>query len=313
MKKSEMIVYLAIIFSMFFWGFSFIWTKSVFEFYKPITIILFRLVISSGFLFFLNIFLKKLNKITIHNFKWLLLLSFFQPFMYFIGENYGLYQVSPTVAAVIIATIPLFTPIAAWFFLKEKLAFMNYFGIVLSIFGVLMVILKPDLTLVASPNGVILLFMAVLAAVAYSVVLMKIRNKMNVYSLITYQNTIGIFMFAPLFFIIEYNDFAAVGFKIKPMLSIIQLAVFASSLAFVLFTYGVQKLGISKANTFSNSIPVFTAFFSFFLLEERLSFLNIFGIGIVIAGLFLSQVKNQRFARTKLFFIYLKNFGDKNN
>jgi len=49
-------------------------------------------------------------------------------------------------------------------------------------------------------------------------------------------------------------------------------------------------MGISKANVFSNSIPIFTAFFSFLLMGERLTIQNITGIIIVIAGLFLSQI-----------------------
>jgi drug/metabolite transporter (DMT)-like permease len=71
---------------------------------------------------------------------------------------------------------------------------------------------------------------------------------------------------------------------------IIELSIFASCGAFILFAYSVKNMGITKANVFSNCIPVFTAFFSFILMGDRLTVQNITGMAIVIAGLFMSQM-----------------------
>ena len=71
---------------------------------------------------------------------------------------------------------------------------------------------------------------------------------------------------------------------------ILELSVFASCGAFILFAYSVAKMGITKANVFSNCIPVFTALFSFIMLGEQLTVQNIIGMMIVIAGLFMSQI-----------------------
>jgi drug/metabolite transporter (DMT)-like permease len=68
------------------------------------------------------------------------------------------------------------------------------------------------------------------------------------------------------------------------------LAIFASSGAFVLFAYSVRHLGISRANIFSNLIPVLTAIFAFLLVGDKLTLLNGAGMAVVIAGLFLSQI-----------------------
>jgi drug/metabolite transporter (DMT)-like permease len=73
----------------------------------------------------------------------------------------------------------------------------------------------------------------------------------------------------------------------------LQLAIFASSLAFLFFTMTVEKIGVSKANVFSNLIPVFTAVFSFFIIGETFSVQKIAGIFIVIFGVFLSQLKKK--------------------
>jgi drug/metabolite transporter (DMT)-like permease len=75
---------------------------------------------------------------------------------------------------------------------------------------------------------------------------------------------------------------------------IIQLAVFASSAAFVLFAYSASHMGITKTNVFSNSIPIFTALFSFILLGEELTVQNLVGMAIVVAGLFMSQMNGRK-------------------
>ena len=71
---------------------------------------------------------------------------------------------------------------------------------------------------------------------------------------------------------------------------IIELSIFASCGAFILFAYSVRNMGITRANGFSNIIPVFTALFSFVLMGEKLTIQNVIGMSIVIAGLFMSQV-----------------------
>jgi drug/metabolite transporter (DMT)-like permease len=75
---------------------------------------------------------------------------------------------------------------------------------------------------------------------------------------------------------------------------IIELAIFASCPAFILFAWSVKKMGITKANVFSNCIPLFTALFSFIILGEKLTVQNIVGMMIVIAGLFLSQMNGRK-------------------
>jgi len=296
---------------MVFWGISFVWTENVFSYgYRPIMTVFFRLIISTGCLLLLNIWLKRLKKLKGKDLKMIVLLSFLQPFFYFIGESYGLLYASPTVAAVIISTIPLFSPIAAFYFFKERITLVNVAGIFVSIFGVILVILKPDLTFAAEPIGLICLAFAVATAVISSIILAKLSSRHNVYTIITYQNGLGVIWFLPAFLIVDLNQFIKLGFQWAPFVSIIELAIFASSVSYILFTYGVQKLGVTKANAFSNIIPAFTALFSFFILGERLTSINFIGILVVVAGLFMSQIKQTFFVRSKFIFFRAKKNGD---
>jgi drug/metabolite transporter (DMT)-like permease len=56
----------------------------------------------------------------------------------------------------------------------------------------------------------------------------------------------------------------------------------------------VAKLGMVKANIFTNLIPVFTAIFSYFVLFEVLNIQKISGIIFVVMGIVVSQTREIR-------------------
>ena len=291
MKKPNFTAYLAVTLAMVFWSFTFIWYKIVYDFYNPITTVFFRLIISSIFLFALMYPLGKLQKIRKGDFKYFLLVSLFNPFLYFIGESYGIKFVSSTLAAVMIATIPLFTSFTSSYFLNEKITKMNILGITVSIFSVGLIIFNKAENINASLFGIAMLTFAVAAAIGYSMVIKKLSEKYNSITIVTYHNFIGIFLFAPLFFIIDFPEFRSTGFSSEAWIPLLELAIFGSSFAFIFFTFSIQRIGIGKANAFTNLIPVITAVIAYFILGELININKVTGISLVIGGLFLSQIK----------------------
>jgi len=283
------------------WSLSFIWYKEAYLYFGPMATIFSRLVIS-GTLLLLLAWLGNKLKIEKKHFILFFLAAFFEPFLYFMGESFGMQLVSSVTAAVIVSTIPVFTPIIASFFYKEKLSFINIAGIVISFSGVALVIIGKGLKLEASTTGVILMFVAVAAALGYSIVLKKLIPHYEPITIVAIQNAIGAFMFAPLFFILEWNTFA-LGFSVVAFIPILKLSVFASSIAFILYAYGVNAIGLSKANIFTNLIPVLTSIFAFFYLNEHFTFIKITGIIITVAGLFLSQINPSLYRRLLGLFI----------
>jgi len=277
---------------MIFWGISYIWSKEVFNFIEPATTVWFRLLISV--VFFLAYFRWKRKKIRIEKSHWgmLILASFFNPFLYFIGESYGLQRVSATISAVIISTIPLFTPVFAFIFLNERLKPLNILGLLISFAGILIMIIDRELGFSASPVGLAFLFLAVLSSIVYGIVLKKLTYSYNAVTIVFIQNLLGIVFFIPVVFGIEYESVSTIQWHFSWLVPLILLGVFASSLAFVFFTYGVHKLGISKSSIYTNTIPIFTAFFSFLILGENITFDKLVGIACVVVGVMLSQVKH---------------------
>lgn len=303
MQKKGFLVYVAVVMAMVFWSLSFIWYKEVFVYYKPITLVVGRLTISTVFLYLtVGLLMRKLNRVRIKDFKYFMLLAFFEPFLYFMGESFGMTMVSSTLAAVIISTIPLFSPLGEFYIYRNRVTLMNFIGILVSIVGVTMVIFHQGFgRLEANPIGIALMFIAVFAALGYSLTLRKLTASYNVFTIITYQNSIAVIYFLPLFFIFEFKHFIGVGVSAQSVMPLVKLGIFASTFAFLLFTYSVKHLGVTKANSFANAIPVLTAVFAYFLLGETLSVVKITGIAIVVFGLFLSQLPKEHAKRVFAF------------
>jgi len=281
----------SLLLSMICWAFSFVWIKQAFESFNPLTVITLRLMISAGLLYLILKLMGRLIPMRKADLKWFLLLAFFEPFLYFMGESFGLELVSSTVGAVIVSTIPLFAPITDRLFFRSKITWTNILGIIISFTGVLMLIFKDDFSLAAPLKGILLVFLAVFAALGYSVVLKKVPRNYNAVSIITFQNAIGILYFLPLFLIFDAPKLGDKMITTEAITAVLLLAIVASSLAFIFFTHGMRIIGITKANVFVNMIPVFTAIIAWWVLGDQISLQMIIGIVIVISGVFVSQIK----------------------
>lgn len=287
----NIIVHIAAIVAMFFWGFSFIWSKIVFETYTPLTTITIRLSLSFVFLFFFLILSRQYEVIKKEHYSLFFISAIFNPFLYFLGEYYGLSMVSASISAVIISTIPIFTPFVARKLFNEKLSILNIVGLVVSFVGVLLIVLKRDFTLNASGLGISLLVMALFSAVIYSALVKKLTNEYSPITIIAGQNLIGAILFLPLFFYFDFSNFIKITPGLTTILSLLALALFGSSICYVLYAFVLKRLELTKANIYNNLIPIFTAIASYYFLGEKFSTIKILGMVIVISGIILSQIK----------------------
>ena len=294
MKNIRLPVYFYALTAMLLWGMSFIWSSVLLKYYEPVTIIFIRLVISSALLYAFMFVSGQKIKLERKDFFLVFLSALFNPFLYFLGENYGLKYSTPTISAVIIATIPLFSPVIAYITFRERLTPINFVGIAISFCGVILMLVTRSLSLVADVRGVICLFGAVFAALLYSVTLRKLTENYSAVLLVATQNLIGVFLFMPFFVLFELRTTISVTITAEVVTSMLLLAILASSVSFVFFAHSVKLLGMSKTNIFSNLIPVFTAIFSYILLSESFSPQKIAGIGLVIGGVYLSERSKKR-------------------
>jgi drug/metabolite transporter (DMT)-like permease len=265
------------------------------ESFRPMTLITLRLILASALLFGVSRLTGKFQYLRKKDLKLFLLLAFFEPFVYYVGETYGLTLVDSTLAAVIISTIPLFAPILAFAVLRERISLANILGIIVSLIGVFFVIYEPGGSFNANPWGVALLFLAVIAAICYATTLRKISTHYSTINVILYQSLLGLIYFVPTFFLTDYASIQDLRVSTSSLLALVMLFVFASVIAFVLFAWAVRQVGVSRTNIFVNLIPVFTAILSWLVLDELITTLKWGGIVVVVLGLFVSQWGNLKF------------------
>ena len=247
MRKAA--VHILVVLAMIFWGMSFIWTKIVFQTYDPVTTIFFRLIISVVVLFAFMMISGVEIKIDNKDIKYFILSSIFNPFLYFIGENYGLKEVSAFFTSVIISTIPVVTPFFVFFFYKEKITRINVIGLIISFVGVLVIIFSDGInTGNGNVFGFVMLGMAVISAIFYTIFVKRLSFKYNPVSIIAWQNLIGVFLFLPLFLAFGADEVLKIKPPVETVFSLFMLGIFASSAAFIFYTYGIQKIGIIKTN-----------------------------------------------------------------
>ncbi|MBR7167993.1 MAG: DMT family transporter [Bacteroidales bacterium] len=294
MKKNNILTYILLVLTAVFWGGSFVLTKEIFLSAPSITpsiIVTLRLVVASIVFVPFLLIAKKWQKIERRDIKYFFLLAFLEPFTYFLCENNGIKLVPGGISSIIIATIPVFVPFGLYFAYHEKLYKINVIGVLLSLIGIVVMISGDGMTTDISMKGILLLFGAVVIAVLYTIVLMKVVKHYHPFTITVHLNLIGLVYFVPTLLIFDFQNFMDVTFTTRIFGMIACLGIVCSTLSYVFFNYGIVKVGASRASVFNNSIPVFTLIFAAMLGQESITITKVLGMAVAISGVVIAQIK----------------------
>lgn len=306
MNKS--LPYIAVIVAMLIWAGSGIAVKAALTALAPLTLVLVRFTIAVALMGIVGLIANRMtaeNNIlrlqTVERKDWWLFVlgGIFQPFMYFLLETYS-YKVlaSPTIAEAFLSTNPLIAPIFAALFLREHITPWNVLGILVSTAGMVLLVLAGSGSFeLGSVWGIPLALVTVCTAAAYSIILKKIPEKYSSLTIVFWVQLSGLLLFYLLAAgkaIIYPDALWLIGRSWSAAGGVAYLAVFSSVVAFILFCFSVRYLGVTKANIFNNIRPVFTALLMLCLFSEHLPAWKWVGIAIIVAGLFICQIKTTK-------------------
>lgn len=292
MKFSNYLPQILLVVSSAFWGASFIFTKGLFlseEAITPTIILTGRMLVATLFTVPLLALTHKLQPIKKGHLKFFLLLALAEPFLYSICETGGIQYVSGSLASIIIATIPLFIPFGMALVYKERLQVNALVGVALSLVGIAMMTLDDNMSFTANPTGLLLLSLAVLIAVIYTLILVKILNQYNPMTITCYQNLISLFYFLPLMLLLDGSHLPLLSFSPRMWLMIGFLGVFCSTIAYIFFNYGMKHLGATAGSVYNNVIPVFSLILALAIGQESMSWMKVAGMAVVLVGLTVAQ------------------------
>ena len=288
---------LLLVVSSAFWGASFIFTKDLFISEPAITpyiILTFRMFIASLFTIPFLALTHKLQRIQKGHLRYFLLLAFAEPFLYSICETTGVKFVSGSLASIIVATIPLFIPFGMALVYKERLRFQTIFGVLLSLAGIALMSLDDNFSFSADPKGIALLAGAVVIAVVYTLILVKILNHYHPVTITSYQNLIGLVYFLPLMLLTDHDKLPLLSFSPHMLLYLAFLGIFCSTVAYMFFNYGMRSLGATAGSVYNNIIPVFSLLLALMIGQETFSFIKVAGMAVVLVGLTVAQRKESK-------------------
>ena len=294
-KHTKTLTYILITASVIFWGISFIMTKELFLTEKHLsvtTLITLRLAIASAVMLPALALTRRLQAIRKQDIKWFLLLALCEPFIYHLCETNGVRLLSGSLASVVIATIPLFVPFGMWAVYRQRLRLPLLVGIVLSLAGVFLLLLGGE-GLSGNLQGLLFLGGAVIIAVVYTLLLVKVVDHYHPLVVTTWQNVIGLAYFLPLMLIFDGASLPLLSWSPKMLMLLLVLGLFCSTLAYAGYNYGVRNLGASEACIFNNAIPIFSLIAAVLIGQESFSWIKLIGIVIVVSGVFIAQLPDR--------------------
>lgn len=291
---NKAVIYLLSVMAIVLWGMSYIWSDSLISqdvpifFFVPI-----RIFVAGLVLFLFNILTKQFRLIAPKDIWKFALLALFEPLIYFLCETYGIKETgSPTISAMIVASVPIFSVGAGAIFFKERLSFLNGVGIAVTLAGISFVLLRqggesgtPDNFLL----GIILLMIAVLSEVGHASMTKLLSDGYRPQVIVMYQFLIGSVYFLPFFLtkgIENFDDRLLSWSVLEPVLC---LSVLCSSLAFSLWAMAIKRLGVGKSSVFLAMMCVATALVAEVIGREHLSAFQWLGVFVAVLGIVLSQ------------------------
>ncbi|HEX2954974.1 MAG TPA: DMT family transporter [Bacillota bacterium] len=290
-SKNKLLSFLAIIFTILFWGFSYISTKTLLQTLSPFQVAAGRFLLAAGILLVISLATGKLQSIQKRDLPRMLFSAFSGIFVYFIFENSGLRLTTAGMGSLIIATIPVLNVIVSSVLLRKKAALQTWIGVLLSAGGVYLVIRGGANFSGASFLGNLLVIGAAISWVVYTLLNQPLTQKYDTFSLNLYQTLFG----AALLFILALCEGRPIPvLKTGIFLNLGFLALCCSALGYLFYNYALRRLGSTVVTTFINFIPVCGVLGGIFILKEPFGFEQIIGGLVILGGVMLVSFNQER-------------------
>ena len=311
-RDKKVLGYFLAAISIFFWGITFICTKSLLKDFSSLEILFIRFLMAYIGLWIMH---PKIQKIQPVDNILFVLAGLSGVVLYQFSENIAINFTNASNVSVIVSICPLFTALIAQYFLKENnLNLWFLLGFIISILGVALVCFNGKMELELNPKGDLLALFSAVCWGFYSL-FVSLINKKNYDPICA---TRRVFFYAVLFMLplmlagfgitksessmfeglresmlVTLNKSANASRFSKPLnwFNLIFLGAIASGFCFSAWNKACEIVGTVKVTCGLYLIPVVTIIFAFFTLGEKITWLGALGSVITITGLFISEKK----------------------
>ncbi len=180
---------------------------------------------------------------------------------------------------------PLFVAIWSLLLLGVRLTWAQAAGIVVSLCGVLVILLRGDLDALSriTLNKGDILYLVALAVFGFYSALSVKRPAMHNLSFLAITFGFGSVCLVPAF-ALELATRPMVQFTPQNLAVLAYVAIFPSILSYLCFNRGVELIGANRAAPFFHLIPVFGSVLAIVFLGERFRLFHLAGYALVLTG-----------------------------
>jgi len=294
-------IYLQLTLMILIWGFSFITVDIGVDYITPLSLALYRFIISSIAFIFIRIFnyLKSPkessgknsimnHKISVRDLIFLIIASFSGVSLFFFTQYSSIQIIGPSLPALFVCLLaPVIITILALIFFNERLNKLKIIGFIIATFGGFLLVTGGDINVLNPETATFLgYFYAIFTPFLwafYSIISKQLTKKletMKFLEIITYLGTFELFLIV--LFTNQLSILFMNLFRIELLLSVLYLGLFCHIIGYFIWTDSQHKINSSKAASFLYIEPFVTLLFSFLLQrEETILILNIVG-GIIV-------------------------------
>jgi len=268
------------------WASSFVFVKIGLEYMGPLTIAGFRYFLA--FIVLLPFLMRKGTiRQPISRGVWLRLFAIGIS-AYTVGNGalfIGLKYLPATTVSFLMSLSPLLILIAGAVWLKEIPTRWQVFGIIVSLFGSLLFFSSGLQS--GEPAGIIIVIVGLIGFMLFGILGREIAKvkQLDTITLTTIPLAIGGGFLLLIAFPLEGMPLLST----KSVGIVLWLAIVNTALAYVLYNHSLQILTALEMNVMLNLAPLGTALLAWWLLGERLSFVQIIGMVVMIIGVILVQ------------------------
>ncbi|MGM7700996.1 DMT family transporter [Pseudalkalibacillus sp. Hm43] len=290
-------LYLALITLSLIWGTSFYFIKILVEDLGPWGIVFVRCTLGAITLFLIILAQRRFTMFRNIPWKSLLLVGILNALI-----PWGLIAISETtisssLASIVNATTPIWTSVIGVLFFSIALSFRQWFGVIIGFIGILVLIDLNVTTLFQEDLIGMGTMIAATLCYGFSSQYTK-RHLQGISVMMISLVTLLVGAIGSLLIMLVTGSQPSVGvYSLDAIVAMIGLGVFGSGLAYLLFYYMIQKGSAEFATFVTYLVPITAMFWGWFLLDERIPAHAIFGLILILAGVYLSTRKTARRAQ----------------